>query len=188
VRDDEALLLSEEMIEERLYNTDSKDVTWEMCTLREYLNGEFLQTFDLEEQSLIVEKTISNKDNLWYETSGGEDTNDKIFLLSLEEVDEYFGNSGDYKSKRRKSWNQEVGAYIEDSDYGVYISNKNDSDRVAKCSNGKFGWWWLRSPGTDGGRAASVYDDGSVYVRGNDVDSDGGVRLTLWLNLKSKIF
>ena len=168
----EALLLSEYIIEDRPYNIKQEYVTWETCTLRKYLNGEFLNKFQQEEQGLIIEKTIGNPDNLWYGTAGGKDTKDKIFLLSLEEADEYFGNSGDYKNKRKKS-------------EGYYFSNKYDSDRVASYRNSDNGsdWWRLRSPGDNSGSSACVDIDGGVYVGGFDVYFDYSVRPACWLNL-----
>jgi len=176
-----ALLITEDVIEQRLYNEQDVSVTWETCTLRQYLNNEFLQKFTGEERGKIIETWIINPDNLWYGAWGGYDTTDKIFLLSLEEVDRYFGNSGDYQQKRRKK--SENGKWIAD-DNGWSLSNAHDSDRQAKFNN-EACWWWLRSPGLLSNSAARVTGDGSVSVSGNDVDIDsGGVRPAFWLNLK----
>jgi len=171
VQGDKALMITEGVVEKRPYNDAWIGVTWETCTLRKYLNGEFLQKFTEEERRKITETQIRNPDNLWCGTEGGRDTVDKVFLLSLEEVDRYFGDSGDYKNKRG------VGKY--------YFSNAHDSDRQAKFGK-EVCWWWLRSPGDLSDLAAYVDDDGYVYVIGGSVGIDsGGVRPAFWLNLKS---
>ena len=176
-----ALLLTEDIIERRRYNIAWKDVTWETCTLRQYLNGEFLRKFKNDEQRLIAETRVANPNNLWFYTIGGNDTYDKVFLLSLDEADRYFGNSGDYVDKRRKEYKD--GKYIASSD-GYWLSNEHDSKRVTKEKNGRAWWWWLRSPGHFSSIAAIVYTDGRVGVSGFGVNfAYGGVRPALWLNL-----
>ena len=180
VQGDKALILTENIIEKREYNKERKDITWEICTLREYLNGEFLQKFTKEEQQRIEEVRVKNNDNLWYGKKGGENTIDKVFLLSLEEADKYFGNSGDYQNKRRKK--NEDGKFFTASD-GYCFSNDHDSERIAKYDNEACSWW-LRSPGNGGHIAARVYPEGIVTVYGIIVGCIGiGVRPALWLKL-----
>jgi hypothetical protein len=41
--------------------------------------------FSADEKLNIIPVTNRNLDNQWYGTDGGDDTNDNIFLLSLEE-------------------------------------------------------------------------------------------------------
>lgn len=72
------------------YHDTLKAVTWEQSSLRQWLNTEFLeQNFSEEEQQRILTTQIENKDNPVYGTSGGNDTSDKVFLLSAEEVERY---------------------------------------------------------------------------------------------------
>ena len=185
VRDDRALLITEEIIEANLYNLEPTAVTWEACFLRSSLNDRFLQCFTAEEQERIVETRLSNPDNRWYGTPGGADTDDKVFLLSLEEADRYFGDSGDYSNARRKSWG--AGNGFEENDDGWALSNDQDSQRAAIFGAGP-SWWWLRSPGGSDASAAAVDIGGSINVRGRDADTFhpdmGGVRPALWLSLK----
>jgi len=181
VQGSEALLITEEVIEQRNYNEQYTDVTWETCDLRKYLNGEFLRKFTQEQQGRIVEKKIPNSKNRWYSTKGGNDTRDKIFLLSLEEVDKYFGDSGDYLNKRKK---EITNAYFIVLSY--YLSNSYDSDRVANYGSEGACWWWLRSPGAASNSAAKVGEDGDVLVGGAMVNFDDngcGVRPALWLKV-----
>jgi len=181
VQGSEALIITEDVIEVRPYNEEFTDVTWETCDLRKYLNSEFLRKFTKEQQGRIVEKRTANPNNMWYGTKGGSDTQDKVFLLSLEDVDKYFGDSGDYLNKRRKKYDN--GKWIADSD-GYGFSNSHDDDRIANYE-GKACWWWLRSPGDIIGGAAFVSYVGYVLVNGDHVNDNDlyGVRPALWLKV-----
>ena len=170
VQDKKALLLSEKLIEKRAYNAEFTGITWEECSLREYLNGEFYNGFDAEDKALIAETTLANNDNPWEGASGGNATTDKIFLLSLEEVVRYFGDSGQLKDRPE-------GEFLIDDNY--------NSARIANDESGA-SWWWLRSPGFDTNLAAYVDKKGFVVVGGLGVnDGSGGVRPALWMNLES---
>ncbi len=74
----------------RPYHEKQEPVTWENCSLREWLNSEFLTGFFSEkDQDRILLTDISNEGNDAYGTSGGNDTQDKIFLLSEKEAEQY---------------------------------------------------------------------------------------------------
>ena len=90
--DNSALILAKDVLFEKAYNDEDKEVTWEECTLRKYLNGGFYNSFSDEERAMIQEVTNSNPDNADSGTNGGNDTKDKIYLLS---IDEAKGLSGD---------------------------------------------------------------------------------------------
>lgn len=60
--------------------------------IRSWLNGEFYNTaFSAEEQAAVVIADVVNEDNPFYGTEGGSDMADKVWLLSLGEVEKYFG-------------------------------------------------------------------------------------------------
>ncbi|MCL2767349.1 MAG: DUF6273 domain-containing protein, partial [Synergistaceae bacterium] len=184
VQDNRALILSDKIIEKRAYHNIGGNIIWEVCDLRSYLNGEFLQKFTAEDQERIVETRINNPDNLWYGVTGGNDTTDKVFLLSLEEADRYFGDSGDYENKRRKRYEGQHpnGEWVPAND-GRVFSNTSDSGRITEY-NDEASWWWLRSPGIYNSLAADVNLDGFVNVRGILIyNVHGGVRPALWLHL-----
>jgi hypothetical protein len=183
VQGDRALLISQDIIAIKEYNETCTDVIWETCTLRKWLNEDFLHIFREEDQSRIVITTNSNKDNQWFGTNGGRRTQDRIFLLSISEAVRYFGDSGQLKNKNPES--------------KYRIHDQFNSERIAKFNNSS-SWWWLRSPGVL--RSIAVVDvDGGICVDGvtNDIDNDGnlridianvdngegGVRPALWLNL-----
>jgi hypothetical protein len=83
VTGDRALLLTEDIIEKRAYNVRFEIVTWKSCTLRRYLNREFVGRFIDQEQAQISR-------------SG-------VFLLSTEEVVRYFGGNGKPQKRPNKN-------------------------------------------------------------------------------------
>lgn len=70
---------------------DEFDITyWETSTLRAWLNDEFLpEAFADDERARILETYVKNDDNVMYRTEGGEDTVDRIYLLSIDEAEQY---------------------------------------------------------------------------------------------------
>jgi hypothetical protein len=173
IQDGKALLLSERIIEVRAYHDAEQDVTWEDSDIRAYLNGSFLETsFTQEEQDAIIEVTNINHDNQWYGTDGGNATNDKIFLLSLEEVVTYFGDSGQLEDRPP-------------NDQG-HIADQYNEDRMAQYGRdvGSGSGWWLRSPGGNLLHAACIGgEDGDLNMYGESVNNNewNGTRPALWI-------
>jgi len=214
VKDGMALILTEDITENRAYHTNEEGelaressfkfpfptgadslpgVTWETCDLRQYLNGEFLQTFSKEQQERIAETKINTPDNLWYGTAGGNDTLDRIFLLSLEEADLYFGNSKNYL-KRKSSSRGQWGIPKKD-DNGTFVSNAHDRNReatmISQWGDRRAESWWLRSSGFKSMYVALVDSHGTATGLGGCIEVKGtlyysryeGVRPALWLRL-----
>lgn len=181
VQNNKALLLSNSILEQKAYHNVQTKITWEQCSLQKYLNDDFLNKFSQADRNRIAETRLSNPDNLWYCSTGGNETIDKIFLLSLEEVDCYFGDSGDYINIRRRDKDGKS------TTSGHFLSNKSNLLRRAKIrGKASCAWWWLRSPSSNGINAAFVESDGSVNLFGGnlgDLAGQGGVRPALWLNL-----
>ena len=172
VKDSKVLLLLEKIWDKRPYHSSNTAITWENCSLRKELNDEFYNKIPQAERSKIVNSPIINSKNRWFGTDGGRNTNDYVFLLSIEEVVRYFGDSGQLKNKNPKS--------------KYWIDDQYNNARIAKGSSGSASWWWLRSPGDFPDRAAGVFGVGDVDMYGSGVSSSGGgVRPALWLNLQS---
>ena len=99
VEDGRSLLISRYALDTVPYHTENINITWEKCFLRSWLNSDFLQTaFSDTEQSLILEAEVDNSQkqgfrrwNNWKKTKGGKDTEDRIFLLSYLEANQYLG-------------------------------------------------------------------------------------------------
>ncbi|KAB3524434.1 hypothetical protein F8153_15890 [Alkaliphilus serpentinus] len=183
VKDDRVLLLTEHMIEQQPYHNCKGEVTWAQCSLRNYLNSDFYNCFTLNEQERILQVSNINSNNPWYESEGGEQTLDYVFLLSIEEVVcNFFGDSSKNlvsRSSKQRYWFQK--------------KDDNNNKRMA-ILDGHSWWWWLRSPGRDNKRAAYIHGDGNVGIQGNGTynynsknvhcitgKNYGGVRPALWI-------
>jgi hypothetical protein len=173
VRGDNSLILSVNTLGTMPYNTSFSDVTWESCSLRKYLNGLFYDKLTQSEKGMIVETTIVNNNNPWYGTAGGRNTTDKIFLLSIEEIVKYFGDSGELSKKPANATVENI----------LYISDSYDSARQAKNLSGANTWWWTRSPGGGSPAAIGIGDSGRIHMHGSKVDSTngGGIRPAMWI-------
>ena len=163
VQNDRMLILSDIIIEKREYHNADGHTKWGTCALRDYLNWAFYNKFNGPDRALITE--INN------DPQHSNTTNDKIFLLSIEEVVKYFGDSGQLNKKNTTK-----------------INDQYNSARIAKDKDGKASFWWLRSGGYYGlfglTNVSSVGIDGILYVnKHTSRNTTGGVRPALWLKL-----
>ena len=85
------LLLAEEIVTRRHYHrTTLEDATWSDCSLRQWLNREFLnEAFTPLERRKIVPSKIKNLRNRKFYTQGGPDTMDRVHVPSVEEIERY---------------------------------------------------------------------------------------------------
>ena len=192
VDDNKALLLSKYGLDAKQYNKAYEGVTWETCSLRSWLNDEFLKAaFTEEEQSAILLTDVDNSKSQGYDgwagwpddVISGNDTQDKIFLLSVAEAKKYFDIS--MKNKNNLKARCVPTAYA--------IANGASINKEWKTADGEIaGRWWLRSPGRHQNRAAHVLGSGalnSTHVSANNKHYGGGVaRPALWINLEADIF
>ncbi len=163
-----ALIISRYALDCKLYHMSMSDVTWETCSLREWLNGPFLDAFGVEVRNSIIDTTVTAEKNPSFSTSPGNDTVDKVFLLNITEVNRYFSSDEARRCAPTDYANVQ----------GVWKSNGYSTDGRAAC------WWWLRSPGSLSDHAVLVRSHGSVEVRGRAVFNIlGGVRPALWIDL-----
>lgn len=173
VQHGKALLLAKDVLEKRAYHdAENTGVPWAESALRGFLNGAFFDSFTPDDQRGIVPVMNDDLDNPWFGTNGGSSTEDKIFLLSLNEAVRYLGDAGAKQAldKRQPKALQVDGAHF--------------SERAIAHWRGTPKWWWLRSPGILN-HAAGVCADGSLSVKGSRVDfAAGGVRPALWIDLK----
>lgn len=164
---DKMLVISDKAIDCKQYNTSSANVTWETCSLRNWLNNDFINSaFSATEKTMISSVKVSADKNPDYDTDPGNDTEDKVFLLSIEEANRYFNND----SERRcvpTEYAKANGAFT----YKI--------DGTTNC------FWWLRSQGGYSNKSASVVNsDGTVSKYGNAVDDNRDcVRPAMWISL-----
>ena len=177
-RDEQKILIvSKYGLDAQPYKKDYTSLTWETCTLRTWLNGTFYnKAFSSAEQAAILTTNVDNSKNQCYSgwnTSGGNNTQDKVFLLSYAEANKYFGVTHDTTSNTKSRVAPTAYAIAQ----GAYTHSSN---KTADGTDAR--WWWLRSPGFYQSSAAGVRTDGSLnYYRVDD--ASGSVRPALWVNL-----
>ena len=188
------LLLSKHVLDYQIYDdkpmkynliTDALSggtisATWEDCTLRSWLNKKFMKSaFSSNDQTSILTTHLDNPDNPKMGTSGGKDTDDKVFLLSIADMDKYFGSNATPEAKPTQY------AKNNDKEYEYRCADPYCSKKCTEvdCSMG----WWLRSPGVRG-YAADIafllYEDGDrwdVHYTGTDASDHRGVRPAVWV-------
>ena len=157
VKDEKALLLSEKVLDSKRLNEVGKDVSWETCTLRQWLNTSFLnEAFTDEEKNMIVESELINRSE--------NNTKDRIFVLSVDEATEYLGS--------------DAGAHP--TKYAEMRGAKVDPKYDNRCR------YWLRTGRFDlsnNDYFANVGYGGDIHDLGMKVQSDKvGVRPAMWVN------
>ena len=99
-RDDGVTLLMKDNLMNKAYNDSSANVTWEACTLRTFLNDEFYNSFSDDDKAKIALTHNTNPNNPEGDSiSGGNDTDDYIYLLSIDEA-----NALDNSIRANGSW------------------------------------------------------------------------------------
>lgn len=167
-------VISIEALDCKRYDDDCRPytddiITWEKCSLRKWLNNEFInEAFSAEEQNMIITTKVSTPDYLGYtpmgqeyEIDGGNDTEDKVFLLSVDEVKKYFPSDEEREC--------EPSIYAKKQGADVY-DNGN-------CK------WWLRSIGMYEYLAAYINYDSYIYDFGGETHNHYGVRPAMWIDL-----
>lgn len=153
-KDDTLFVMADKGLDCKCYNDSYSFITWENCELRNWLNGSFYHTaLSIEEQGMIVEQNVVNEDNKFIYNAkpvivdGGNDTRDKLYLLSAKEVcNSQYGFCDNYHSKSR---------YCQASDYahtkGTSITfTIHNGYKEENCG------WWSRSPGDSQSKARYV--------------------------------
>lgn len=159
-----ALLVSEKVLDTKKYNEEKVDITWENSTLRTWLNKDFLNAvFEKKEAKKVVETTVKNADNSKHGTTGGNDTKDKIFLLSIDEAEKYFATD-----ELRRSMGTEFAA-----SKGLKLDKS-----ILYAGNSV---WWLRTPGLKAYHACYVNNDGVIYPTVNVNIENFGLRPAMWV-------
>lgn len=160
--DDRILVISDRIIDAMPYhNVSQVDVTWETCSLRKWLNSAFINSaFNSAEKKLIIESEVLTEKASYSDTDPGNNTKDKIFLLSESEFEKYLHSDGSCFATNYATEKTAEG-------YSTYLYS-----------------WWLRSPGANPDSASDV------FISTSDVDStyaaypNNGVRPAMWISIK----
>ena len=156
------LVISKYALDIQQYHTEYADVSWETCSLRAWLNKEFLnEAFSDEEKAWIPTVLVSADPTPGNNTNPGNATNDKIFLLSAVEAEKYFSSDSD-----------------------LHCSKTEYARARCEYRSSEYGGWWLRSPGLYRAYATCVLDSGSIYELGFKVSVNStAVRPAMWIDL-----
>ncbi len=168
----ELFAVSKYALDTKPYNETCGDVTWETCTLRKWLNKDFYnEAFNKSEQKLIKTVTVKNSDHPHYGTEGGNDTQDKIFLLSMDEVQ----NAQLFVSNYRDD--DDACKMCTPTEYTVakgieyrYEYSAESRDGTSVGLGEKVCAWLLRSPGDHPYRVEWVHAGGDLD---DDLPADG---------------
>ncbi|MBQ2953233.1 MAG: hypothetical protein IJE07_06715 [Clostridia bacterium] len=171
-----ALLISRYALDCQRYNRTRSYVTWDMCTLRTWLNSTFLnKAFDAQEQSAILTTRVTPDAHPSFSSNIGNETRDKVFLLSVVEAERYFA-SETARQCRPTAYAVKQGA--DDFPYGFGYGG---AELSGNCE------WWLRQPSDGLYGAPTVCPNGSF--RGQVVNmSNFSIRPAIWIDLDSSIF
>ena len=177
VEEDRILVVSKYALDAIPYNLSSEDVTWETSYVRKWLDENiYKRAFSKKEKEKILSVTLHNPDNPYYGSEGGNDTEDHVFCLSLEEAEKYFGNYNEYYENDGFGYNQnlicEPTQYaidrsasnviiFEENYYNTYQQMNYSPDVIGV--NGAT--WWLRDP--------AVYDWDNGGDGACEVEYDG---------------
>ena len=157
--DGKLLLLAVYRLDVKPYHSKTESITWENCSLRKWLNGEFLNTaFSKEERSAIATTMLVNADNPEKGTDGGRNTKDTVFLLSVDEYNEYH-------------------EFIDDVPPCTKYAERHG---VSNTYGGRV--WWLRSPGLEPSWAADIAEG---YLGGSGATAKSAVRPAIWVSLEN---
>ncbi len=157
--ENKVLLITKDALDFQKYSENNVESTWETSSLRKWLNEKFVESaFDAEEKKMILSMPITADKTSSYGRSSGNDTIDKVFLLSSVEANLYF-NTNPTRACQGSAFCQA------------------QSGRPAEAGPCK---WWLRSAG------AYVGDDGTVNYGGRGVFANkNAVRPAIWINIQA---
>ena len=171
VQDGKALVISKYALDAIPYHAEKAEITWEACTLRSWLNNEFLNTaFSAKEQSAILLTTVDNSSAQGYSgyySYDGNNTEDRIFLLSYNEAFNVYFHSNNERVCRLTPY---------------ALANVEKASPMFQVED--IALWWLRSPGENAKCAARIDDDGG-RINSPVHREDLAIRPVMWLDLSS---
>lgn len=152
----DAFIMAEQCLDCLPYNSIYEDVTWETCSLRKWLNEDFYNTaFTTLEKAAIISTNVVNDDTVSYCPNGiyqgtgvgGNNTSDRIYLLSVDEANNKQYGFGGYITRTR---GVEKTYYA--GEQGISTKYKTEANV------------WLRSPGSDNKLASFISTSGQIYT------------------------
>ena len=176
-KDGKAMLIADLLLDSQNFEPSTSNSTYihsngesgyasnyELSYIRRWLNDNFYNTAFLSYENAIIQKTFVDNSSETTNTQPnhytGNDTEDKVFLLSYKDISTYYPEDSERKASG--------------TDYAKIQGLKVDS---IGCSN-----WWLRSPAL-ATIACSVKDNGEFYYNDYVVKTTDGLRPVLVIEL-----
>jgi len=179
---DKALIISEEILEFRAIHSDLIKVSWDTSEIRNYLNKEFYNSFNDEDKARILPTNLENKKNPWYPSLEVPETTDFVFLLSVYEVVQYFGDSGDLGNRKGWHWDGTKEKYVLKKGMGQVLIDEYCNARTAKCNDGNAHNWWTRTGAKKVYGFVPVGLDGTIgAITGWGCTAVHGIRPAMWI-------
>lgn len=175
-KDGKALILCDSVVAESEFHSYEKSYAYSSSAVRWWLINVFYNVaFNSLQQELIQVTNVDNSvsTELFVKGGGCENTNDKVFLLSYQEVkNASYGFNSEFFSRE----DVDTARSMQVSDYGKAIG-------IYAYSNGNC-LWWLRSSGLGqySAGACCVYSDGSNNGS-YPVTEEFGVVPAMWIQL-----
>lgn len=175
---EKVLMISKYALDCKKYNSSLEDITWEKCSLRTWMNESFLnEAFSYSEQEKIL--TINNtEDNSENDTNSDSEINDRVFLLSITEVEKYFDTDAKETLCSTTRYAKEQGVKLKK--YSII----SQSERRPDAFTGSYCAWWLRSLSSVEKYAATITFSGRISPGAPVAKDNIGVRPAMWINLE----
>ena len=201
IRDGTALLLSNTAIDCEPFQADLREVSWEDCTLRSWLNGYSGEAnasgidysgerdnfpdkaFSPEEQGAILETAVRNESNYYFGMDSGNATTDRIFLPAESEL--FIFDSSKIHGFSPRDEIPDRCRQFTPTDYAVMKGAWRDPHD----ENGGNVFWITRTTGYTHSNVVYVDEDGYIYNRGILVTcSDAAVIPALVIDLDTSVY
>ena len=199
VRDGTAFLLSHTAVECEPFQSDLRDVSWENCTLRSWLNGygadanasakdfsgnekSFLSiAFSAEEQEAILKTAVRNEKNYYFGIDSEAGTEDRIFLPAESEL--FIHDSSEIHGFSRRDDVPDRARQFKPTDYALWKGVWKEKKERGNV------FWLTRTTGYTHENVVFVDESGYMYNRGILVTcDDAAVIPALVLDLDSAVY
>ena len=176
VRNGAALLLSHAAVECEPFQVDLREVSWESCTLRSWLNGygaqenvsakdysdhgkSFLDmAFSAMEQKAILETTVRNEANYYFGMDSGAQTKDRVFLLAESEL--FIYDSSEIHGFSRRDEVADRAKQFQPTGYALWKGVWKEKGETGNV------FWITRTTGYTHTNVVYVDESGYMYNRG----------------------
>ena len=173
-----AFLLSEKILSMRYFNDKGRPTTWKNCSLRKWLNSDFMKiAFTKDEQKQLIKIKHENSQDL-------------VYLLTYKEVLEIFGEQyTHYTAKGNRLYmNNQIDA--ERTEYAIIeirLDHLSEEERrnykVDEKTNRKYSWWTCTKSSSKKEEIILIYGRQTSDYETRYPDQYGGVRPIIQIDL-----